>query len=115
MDDPIIPVSLSQRKRLEVQGAPVERRQQIQSGDRRENAQGRTPQRELEILRVSVARLAQFFHVETEHLPVLDAPFELLVEMARNDRGWNALSAEILSAQTERIRTGQVRTLPDEC
>ena len=115
MDDPIIPVSLSQRKRLEVQGAPVERRQQIQSGERRENAQGRTPQQELEILRVSVARLAQFFHAETGHFPVLDAPFERLAEMAKNDRGWNALCAEILSVQNARIRAGKVRILPDEC
>lgn len=114
MDDPIIPVSLSQRKRLEAQGAPVERRQQIQSGERRENVDGRTPQRELEILRVSIARLAQFHNVETEHLLVLDQPFERLVELAKRDRGWNALCAEIISVQNARIRAGKVRILPDE-
>ena len=53
----------------------------------------RTDRQELEILRVSLARIAQAVGVETEQLPVLDKSYNELAPMAREeDRGWNALA-----------------------
>lgn len=56
----------------------------------------RTPAEELEILRISVARVAQVLCVETKTLPVLGKPsYNELLELARKPRGWNALCATI--------------------
>jgi hypothetical protein len=56
----------------------------------------RTPQEELELLRVSVARIAQTLGVEFETIPVSGKSFEELAEMAKKDRGWNATCAVII-------------------
>lgn len=53
----------------------------------------RTDREELEILRVSLARVAQVAGVQTDDKPVLDrSSFNELCEMAKQDRGWNALA-----------------------
>lgn len=52
----------------------------------------RTDREELEILRVSLARIAQATGVETDSKPVLDKSFNELCAMAEEDRGWNALA-----------------------
>lgn len=50
-------------------------------------------QEELEILRVSLGHVAQATGVQTEDKPVLDkSSFNELCEMAKVDRGWNALA-----------------------
>ncbi len=58
----------------------------------------RTPQRELEVLRASLARIAQAAGVETAALPVL-APYDSFQEIAAlartQDRGWNSLASFI--------------------
>jgi hypothetical protein len=56
----------------------------------------RTDRQELEILRVSIARVAQAIGVETTELPVIDKSFNELSEMAKQDRGWNRLCAAIV-------------------
>ena len=56
----------------------------------------RTDREELEILRVSLGRIAQAVGVQTEDKPVLDkSSFNELSEMAKVDRGWNALAGLI--------------------
>jgi hypothetical protein len=53
----------------------------------------RTPQEELEILRVSLGRVAQAAGVQTDNKPVLDkSSFNELCVMAKEERGWNALA-----------------------
>ena len=54
----------------------------------------RTAQEELEILRVSVARIAQVLGTQTSK-PVKNKVYEELAEMAKQERGWNALCCEI--------------------
>lgn len=50
--------------------------------------------KELEALRISMARIAQALGVEST-LATKDAPFEQLVQLAsKQERGWNALAAE---------------------
>lgn len=56
----------------------------------------RTPQQELEILRVALARVAQAAGVETERLPVLEKAYNELCDLAKQDRGWNGLAATIV-------------------
>lgn len=64
----------------------------------------RTPQEELEILRVSLARVAQVVGVETDDKPVLQkASFNELCEMAREPRGWNNL-AGLLCGEIEYLK-----------
>lgn len=56
----------------------------------------RTDRQELEGLRVSLGRVAQVVGVQTDDKPVLDKPsYNELCEMAKEDRGWNALAALI--------------------
>jgi hypothetical protein len=54
------------------------------------------PRQELEVLRVSLARIAQATGVETERLPVLNKAYEELCDLAKQDRGWNGLAARIV-------------------
>jgi hypothetical protein len=56
----------------------------------------RTPTQELEILRVSLARIAQAGGVETVRLPVLNKCYEDLCALATQDRGWNGLAARVV-------------------
>ena len=49
----------------------------------------RTPQQELECLRLSVARMAQKLNVQTEALPVNDE--DAMNLSATKERGWNRL------------------------
>jgi len=54
-------------------------------------------QRDLISLRVSVARLAQAAEVETEDLPVLKKPYNVLHDMACNQsRGWHRLILRVM-------------------
>jgi len=54
-------------------------------------------QRDLISLRVSVARLAQAAGVETEDLPVLKKPYNVLHDMACNQsRGWHRLILRVM-------------------
>ena len=54
-------------------------------------------QRDLISLRVSVARLAQAAEVETEDLPVLKKPYNVLHDMAcTHSRGWHRLVLRIM-------------------
>lgn len=56
----------------------------------------RTDREELEGLRVSLARAAQAAGVQTDDKPVLDkSSYNELCEMAKEDRGWNALAGLI--------------------
>jgi len=56
----------------------------------------RTDRQELEILRVSLGRVAQAAGVQTDAKPVLDkSSYNELCEMAKVDRGWNALAAAV--------------------
>ena len=51
--------------------------------------------KELEGLRVAMARVAQVAGVETEKCPVLDKGYSDLCKMAEQDQGWNDLAAVI--------------------
>jgi len=54
----------------------------------------RTDRTELEILRVSLGRVAQALGVQTDAKPVLNkSSFNELCAMAEVDRGWNSLAA----------------------
>jgi hypothetical protein len=59
---------------------------------------GRTAQEELEILRTGLVRLANRMGL-SEHVPGAPgrhAPFEAICEVAKVDRGWNALVARMM-------------------
>jgi hypothetical protein len=54
-------------------------------------------QRDLISLRVSIARLAQAAEVETDDLPVLRKPYNVLHDMACNQsRGWHRLILRVM-------------------
>jgi hypothetical protein len=59
----------------------------------------RSDRDELVTLRVTVARVAQAFDVQSSHLPVVGKQYCELHEMAEtNERGWNMLCAAIVEA-----------------
>jgi hypothetical protein len=73
----------------------------------------RTDREELEILRVSLGRVAQAIGAQTDDKPVLDqSSFNELCELAKQDRGWNALAgllcerAQYLKEELERLGDG---------
>lgn len=78
-----------------------------------ETGRFRSDRQELEILRVSLARIAQAAGVETEKFPVLTkSSFNELCEFAKQDRGWNALAATVVDKLTDHAMIDQFET-PD--
>jgi len=59
--------------------------------------------KELEGLRVSMARVAQVVGVETTECPVLDKGYSDLCKMAAQDRGWNNLAGAICEKAGENL------------
>ena len=58
----------------------------------------RTPQNELEILRIGVARVAQSVGGQKlGNTPLDDVPFEQLLQLAKQDAGWNALCGDLVA------------------
>ncbi len=84
-------------------------RDAAESDDANNTRMERTPQAELEVLRVSLARVAQAAGVQVNSLQVLNASYAELLKLARsNARGWNLMAADIeatiKSLKAERIR-----------
>lgn len=64
--------------------------------------------RELESLRISVARIAQVLGVDNR-LRVTDAPYEELMERAKAGRGWNELAALCAERSQELVARAEAR------
>ena len=73
------------------------------------SATKRAPEVELEILRISVARIAQVLgDVEFDGKPLDGMPFQTLQHLARiENRGWNRLAGDIVERVVELKRLNE--------